>query len=50
MPIKTQEAFKTPNRWDQKRTCPHYTVIKTPNTQKTAGEQQQAIYKAELTK
>lgn len=34
MPIKTQEAFKTPNRWDQKRTCPHYTVIKTPNTQK----------------
>lgn len=34
MPIETQETFRTPNRWDQKRTCPRHTVLKTPNTQK----------------
>ena len=29
MPIKVQEAYRTPNRLDQKRKFPHHIIIKT---------------------
>jgi hypothetical protein len=28
-----QEAYRTPNRLDQKRNSPHVIIIKTPNAQ-----------------
>jgi hypothetical protein len=31
MPINTQEAYRTPNRLDQKRNPPNHIIIKTPN-------------------
>ena len=33
MPINIQEAYKTPNRLDQKRNSSHHIIIKTPNAQ-----------------
>jgi N-acetyl-anhydromuramyl-L-alanine amidase AmpD len=31
MPMNIQEAYKTPNRLDQKRNSSHYIIVKTPN-------------------
>jgi chromosome segregation ATPase len=31
MPMKIQEAFRTPNRLDHKRNSSHHIIIKTPN-------------------
>jgi hypothetical protein len=31
MPINIQEAYRTPNRLDQKRNSSHHKIIKTPN-------------------
>jgi len=33
MPINIQEAYRTPNRLDQKRNSSHHTTVKTPNAQ-----------------
>ena len=33
MPINVQEAYRTPNRLDQKRKCPTLIITKTPNVQ-----------------
>jgi uncharacterized coiled-coil protein SlyX len=33
MAIKVQEAYRTPNKWDQKRKSSHYIIIKTLNVQ-----------------
>jgi hypothetical protein len=31
MPKNIKEAYRTPNRWGQKRTSFHHIKIKTPN-------------------
>jgi hypothetical protein len=31
MPMNIQEAYKTPNRQDQKRNSSHHIIVKTPN-------------------
>ena len=31
MPMNIQEAYRTPNRLDQKRNSSHHIIIKTPN-------------------
>jgi hypothetical protein len=33
MDIKVQEAYRTPNKWDQKRKCSCHIIIKTLNAQ-----------------
>jgi hypothetical protein len=33
MAIKVQEAYITPNKWDQKRKSSHHIIIKTLNAQ-----------------
>ena len=33
MPINIQEAYRTPNRLDQKRNPSHHIIVKTPNAQ-----------------
>jgi len=33
MPINIQEAYRTPNRLDQKRNSSHHKIVKTPNAQ-----------------
>jgi hypothetical protein len=33
MPMNTQEAYRTPNRLDQKRNSSHHIIIKTANAQ-----------------
>jgi len=33
MPINIQEAYRTPNRLDQKRNSSCHVIVKTPNTQ-----------------
>jgi hypothetical protein len=33
MPINIEEAFKTPNRLDQKRNSSHHITVKTRNAQ-----------------
>ena len=33
MAIKVQEAYRTPNKWDQKRKSSHHIIIKALNTQ-----------------
>ena len=49
MPI--QEAYRTPNRFDQKRNFSHHIIIKTPNAQnkekilKAVRGKGQVIYK-----
>ena len=45
MPMKIQEAYKTPNRLNQKRNSLHHIIIKTPN-----AENKQRILKAEREK
>jgi hypothetical protein len=35
LPIKVQEAFRTPNRLDQNRTSQRHIVIKTTSTENT---------------
>ena len=32
MPMNIQEAYRNPNRLDQKRSYSHHIMIKTPNT------------------
>jgi len=34
MPINIQEAYRTPNRLDQKRNASHHIIVKTPNAEK----------------
>jgi hypothetical protein len=31
MPINIQEAYRNPNRFDQKRNSSHHIIVKTPN-------------------
>jgi hypothetical protein len=31
MPMNIQEAYRTPNRLEQKRISSHHVIIKTPN-------------------
>ena len=31
MPMNIQEAYRTPNRLDQKRNSSHHIIVKTPN-------------------
>jgi hypothetical protein len=51
MPINIQEAYRTPNRLDQKRNSSSHTIIKTPNSQnkerilKAVREKGQVPYK-----
>jgi hypothetical protein len=51
MPINIQEAYRTPNRLDQKRNSSHHIIIKTPNAQskekilKAVREKGQVTYK-----
>ena len=51
MAIKVQEAYRTPNKWDQKRKSSHHIIIKTLNAQnkerilKAAREKGQVTYK-----
>jgi hypothetical protein len=33
MPINIQEAYRTPNRMDQKRNSSHHIITKMPNAQ-----------------
>jgi hypothetical protein len=54
MAIKVQEAYRTPNRWDQKRKSSLHIIIKTINAQnkesilKTAREKGQQTHKGKL--
>ena len=54
MPMIIQEAYKTPNRLDQKRNSSHYIIIKTPNALnnerilKAIREKVQITYKGRL--
>jgi hypothetical protein len=56
MTIKAQEAYRTPNKWDQKRKSPCYIIIKTLNIQnkerilKAAREKGQVTYKGRPTR
>jgi hypothetical protein len=34
MPMNIQEAYRTPNRLDQKRNSSHHIIIKIPNAQR----------------
>jgi hypothetical protein len=51
MDIKVEEAYSTPNKWDQGRKSSHHIIIKTLNEQskerilKTAREKDQVTYK-----
>jgi len=51
MPINIQEAYRTPNRLDQKRNSSRHIIVKTPNTQnkerilKAVREKGQVTYK-----
>jgi hypothetical protein len=54
MVIQVQEAFRTPNRQDQKRTSPQHIIVKTLNMQnkerimKVTREKCQITYKGRL--
>jgi len=53
MPINIQQAYRTPNRLDQKRNCSHHIMVKTPNTQNKerilkVREKGQVTYKGRL--
>jgi hypothetical protein len=54
MTIKVQEAYKTPNKWDQKRNSSCHIIIKTLTPQnkerilKAAREKGQVTYKCRL--
>jgi len=51
MPINMQEAYRTPNRLDQKRNSSRHIIVKTPNAQnkekilKAVREKGQVTYK-----
>jgi len=51
MLINIKEAYRTPNRWDQKRNPSHHIIIKTQNAcnkeriLKTLREKSQVTYK-----
>ncbi len=51
IPLKVQEAYRTPNRLDQKKTSPRHIIIKTQNIQnkerilRAAKEKGQVTYK-----
>jgi hypothetical protein len=51
MPINIQDAYRTPNRLDQKRNSSSHIIVKTPNTQnkeriiKAVREKGQVTYK-----
>jgi hypothetical protein len=51
MPMNIQEAYRTPNRQNQKRNSTCYIIIKTPNVQnkerilKAVREKDQVTYK-----
>jgi hypothetical protein len=51
IPINTHEAYRTPNRWGQKRKSSHHIILKTPNAQnqerilKAVREKDQVTYK-----
>jgi len=51
MPMNIQEAYRTPNRVEQKRNSSHHMTVKTPNTQnkvrilKAVREKDQLTYK-----
>ena len=51
MPMNIQEAYRTPNRLDQKRNSSHHIIIKTPNALnkerilKAVREKDQVTYK-----
>jgi hypothetical protein len=54
MPMNIQEAYRTPNRLDQKRNSSCHIIIKTPNAQdkerilKSVREKGQVTYKGRL--
>ena len=33
MPVNIQEAYRIPNRFDQKRNSSYHIIVKTPNAQ-----------------
>jgi len=51
IPINIQEAYRTPNRLDQKRNYSHHIIVKIPNSQnkerivKSVREKGQVTYK-----
>ena len=51
IPMKVQEAYRTPNRLDQKKTSPRHIIIKTQSSQikerilRAAKEKSQVTYK-----
>ena len=51
VPMKTQEAYRTPNRLDQEKKSPHHIIINTLNMQnkerilRAAKEKYQVTYK-----
>jgi len=51
MPMSIQEAYRTPNRLDQKRNSSYYLIVKTTNAQnkerilKVVREKGQVTYK-----
>ena len=52
MPMNIQEAYKAPNKLDQKRNSSLHILIKTPNAQnkmlKAVGEKVQVTYKSNI--
>jgi hypothetical protein len=54
MPMNTQEAYRTPNRLNQKRNSFHHIKVKTPSAQNkeriltAVGEKGQVTYRADL--
>jgi hypothetical protein len=52
MPINILEAYRTPNKLDQKRNSSHHIIVKTPNEQnkerilKAVREKGQVTYKS----
>jgi hypothetical protein len=49
MPINIQEAYRTPNRWDQKRNFSRHIITKTPNAQNKARILKAVREKSQLT-
>jgi hypothetical protein len=45
MPVNIKEAYRTPNRWDQKRNFSHHIIIKTPNAQEKKERLLKAVRK-----
>jgi hypothetical protein len=49
MAIKVQEAYRTPNKWDQKRKSSPHIIIKTLNAQKKERILKAASEKGQVT-